>query len=232
MTEVKPCLTVLTEEQVQTVHENALTILEKTGIRIDDENCWDMFTKTVGHSDDNGRFTIPRDLVAWAIDSAPSRVDVFCRDGRPAFSLNGRGAEHTVFGIGVTNLFYQEALNDNVVPFGRKHMAQSTRLGEALAEFDPHLSIDHFLNRIVCLLSRNRPAGSTAVMPARRTLLFTPLYVRFPSCQGPVSRDHPGGLCPCRPDRRGEWLPLEARTEPWSFRKSSRWWHLPKPGAP
>ena len=136
MKKVKPCLTVLTEEQVHVVHENALAILEKTGIRIDDENCRDMFTKTVGRSDGNGRFTIPGDLVAWAIDSAPSRVDVFCRDGRPAFSLNGRGAKHTVFGIGVTNLFYQEALNDNVVPFGRKHMAQSTRLGQALAEFD------------------------------------------------------------------------------------------------
>ena len=48
MNEVKPCLTVLTEEQVQTVHENALAILEKTGIRIDDENCRDMFTKAVG----------------------------------------------------------------------------------------------------------------------------------------------------------------------------------------
>ena len=74
--------------------------------------------------------------MAWAIDSAPSRVNVFRRDGRPAFSLKSRGAKHTVFGIGVTNLFYQEALNDNVVPFGREHMAQSTRLGEALAEFD------------------------------------------------------------------------------------------------
>ncbi len=136
MTEVKPRLTVLTEEQVHVVHKNALAILEKTGVRIDDENCRDIFTKTVGRSDDNGRFTIPGDMVAWAIDSAPSRVDVFCRDGRPAFSLNSSGKQHTIFGIGVTNLFYQEAITDNVVSFGRKHMARSTRLGEALAEFD------------------------------------------------------------------------------------------------
>jgi trimethylamine--corrinoid protein Co-methyltransferase len=136
MSEVKPRLTVLTEEQINEVHKNALTILERTGVRVDDGNARDIFAKSIGHSNDNGRFTIPGDLVTWAINSAPTNVDVFRRDGQPAFSLNSRGTKHTIFGIGVTNLFYQQSLTDNVVPFGRKHMARSTRLGEKLAEFD------------------------------------------------------------------------------------------------
>jgi trimethylamine--corrinoid protein Co-methyltransferase len=42
----------------------------------------------------------------------------------------------TVFGIGVTNLYYQKPLSDRVVPFERKHIAYATRLGDALAQFD------------------------------------------------------------------------------------------------
>jgi trimethylamine--corrinoid protein Co-methyltransferase len=135
MTKAKPGLTVLSEDQINEIHEIVLTILEKTGIRVDDGNARDVFAKAIGREDDNGRFAIPRELVSWAVKSAPAKVDVFRRDGGPAFSLDS-GDQHTVFGVGVANLFYQQSLTDNVVPFGREHMIRSTRLGEGLAEFD------------------------------------------------------------------------------------------------
>jgi trimethylamine--corrinoid protein Co-methyltransferase len=49
------------------------------------------------------------------------------------FSL---GADRTRFGIGVTNLYYQDPATDDVTPFARVHMGLSVRLGGALPQFD------------------------------------------------------------------------------------------------
>jgi trimethylamine--corrinoid protein Co-methyltransferase len=136
MANAKPVLTVLSEDQISEVHRTALTILEKKGVRVDDANAREVFAKAVGREDDNRRFIIPGELIAWSIKSAPAKVDIFRRNEQPAFSLDSGDTHNTIFGIGVTNLYYQQSLTDNVVPFGREHMARSTRLGEGLAEYD------------------------------------------------------------------------------------------------
>ena len=133
---VKPNLTVLSADNIQQVHETALTILEKTGIRVDDPRARQVFAKAVGGKADQDRIHIPGELVELAIKSAPSQLELYRRDGQPGFKLGSPASEQTVFGIGVTNLYYQEPLNDRVVPFDRKHMAHATRLGDALDEFD------------------------------------------------------------------------------------------------
>ena len=136
MAKAQPVLTVLSENQISQVHRAALTILEKKGVRVDDPNARGIFTKAVGREDDNHSIAIPGELVEWSIKSAPATVDIFRRDEQSAFSLDSGDAHNTIFGIGVTNLYYQQSLTDDVVPFGREHMARSTRLGEGLAEFD------------------------------------------------------------------------------------------------
>jgi len=73
--------------------------------------------------------------VAWALGAAPSNVAVFKRTGEPAFTL-GPGGGGARFGIGTTNLHYQDPLTDAVVPFTRGHMASCSRLGDALPAFD------------------------------------------------------------------------------------------------
>ena len=133
---VKPKLTVLSADNIQQVHDKALTILAKTGIRVDDPNARRVFKKAVGGNRNQDRFFIPAELVEWAIDTAPSQLELYCRNGEPGFRLGSPSTAGTVFGIGVTNLYYQEPLNDQVVPFGRQHMVHATRLGEALDEFD------------------------------------------------------------------------------------------------
>jgi trimethylamine--corrinoid protein Co-methyltransferase len=136
MTTAKPGLNVLSEDQINEVHKTVLTILAKTGIRVDDANARDVIAKAVGRQDDSGRLTIPEELVMWAVKSAPAKVDIFRRDGRTAFSLDSDDTRNTIFGVGVTNLYYQQTLTDNVVPFSREHMAKATRLAENLSEFD------------------------------------------------------------------------------------------------
>ncbi len=136
MSMVKPTLKVLTADQIENINNKVLTILAETGIRVDDANARRVF-KTAGCMEiEEDRYCIPRDIVAWAVQSAPSRIEVFNRDGGTGFQLDSHQTDNTVFGIGVTNLYYQEALSDEVVQFNRGHMAQATRLGEALAAFD------------------------------------------------------------------------------------------------
>lgn len=136
MAKITPKLTFLSAYNIQQVHEAALTILAKTGIRIDDPGARRLFAKSVGGKENQDRFFIPGELVEWAIKSAPSRLDLYRRDGKSGFKLDSSNTAGTVFGIGVTNLYYQEPLNDRVIPFEREHMACATRLGDSLDEFD------------------------------------------------------------------------------------------------
>ena len=74
-----------------------------------------------------------RDLVLWAIETAPSSIDVFDRQGEKALCL---GQDETRFGSGVTNLWYQDPLSDEIVPFSRDHMARGVRLSQSLVNYD------------------------------------------------------------------------------------------------
>ncbi len=131
---VKPRLTVLTPTQIEQVQEYSLEILSTTGIRVDSESARNLFAQKVGASAlRDGRVYLPRETVEWAIQCAPSSVNIYDRLGNLAFRL---GADRTRFGIGVTNLYYQEPESDNVVPFARKHMEICVRLGNALPHYD------------------------------------------------------------------------------------------------
>ena len=132
----KPRLTVLSVEQVQQVYEYALEILVTTGVRVDSPRAQAVFERALGRAADGDRVRIPRETVAWALTVAPASVTVYDRRGAPAFALDAAGQDGARFGIGVTNLYYQEPETDDVVPFTREHMACCTRLGDTLPGFD------------------------------------------------------------------------------------------------
>jgi len=58
---------------------------------------------------------------------------VFNRSGETVFTL---GNSPTRFGNGVTNLFYQDPVTDQIAPFSRMHMQQGVRLAQSLSEYD------------------------------------------------------------------------------------------------
>ena len=135
MSHVRPNITVLNDEQVARVHAYSLEILATTGVRVNSARARRILAQVTGSSADGERVRIPPDLVAWALKVAPATVDIYDRRGKLAFTLGGQKAE-TYFGVGVTNLYYQEPQTDRVTPFTREHMALSTRLGHALSSFD------------------------------------------------------------------------------------------------
>jgi trimethylamine---corrinoid protein Co-methyltransferase len=136
MPRVKPRLTFLSAEQIQQVHTDSLEILAITGVRVDSPRARAVFERAIGRTVDQERVRIPREIVDWALSVAPSSVTIYDRCGAPAFTLDAAGQEGARFGIGVTNLYFQEPETDAVVPFTRGHMACCTRLGDALPDFD------------------------------------------------------------------------------------------------
>ena len=131
---VKPRITVLNQGQIEQVHEYSLKILASTGIQVVSKRAREIFAGAAGREAVKGdRVRIPRELVEWALKNAPAAIDVYNRSGDLAFCL---GNDRPRFGIGVTNLYYQDPETDRVVPFTRKHMADSVRLGHALPHYD------------------------------------------------------------------------------------------------
>ncbi|NMC13045.1 MAG: hypothetical protein GYA34_09190 [Chloroflexi bacterium] len=131
---IRPAISVLTAEQIQTVHQYALQVLAETGVRLDSPQLIERFRQIVGNRMIEGsHLKLPADLVEWAIKSAPSVIDIFDRKGRRIFSL---GNDRIRFGIGVTTLFYQDPRTDDVTPFTRQNMQDLVRLGGTLPNFD------------------------------------------------------------------------------------------------
>jgi len=134
MDKAVPALSLLNDDQIEYVHRRSLDILEHTGIRVDSVQAQSVFRRSgAARVEDGGRIFLQPELVEWAIATAPATVEVFNRSGKPAFNL---GLDRTRFGIGVTNLYYQDPLSDAVTPFTREHMRQSVRLGERLENFE------------------------------------------------------------------------------------------------
>lgn len=123
-------------EQVERIHAYTLAVLSTTGIRVDSERARAIFSRAIGNSVDGDRVRIPADLVEHAIKSTPPKIEMFDRAGAAAFCLHAREDSQTHFGVGVTNLWYQDSETDAVLPFSRKHMEISTRLGDTLNSFD------------------------------------------------------------------------------------------------
>jgi trimethylamine--corrinoid protein Co-methyltransferase len=120
-------------KQIKKVHEYSLQILSSIGLRVDSPEARKLFAQAIGsQAVDGDRVRIPADLVEWAIQAAPAHIDIYDRNGAPAFRL----PDQVRFGVGVTALYYQDPATDEVTPFNRQHMAACVRLGNRLPSFD------------------------------------------------------------------------------------------------
>ncbi len=128
----RPRLTLLSDAQIEAVHEASLTILSKSGLRVDSERARNVYAAGGARIEDD-RVYFHRELIDSALESVPATIDIFDRAGQPAFRL---GDGETRFGVGVTNLWYQDPLTDELSPFARSHMESGMRLCQALPSYD------------------------------------------------------------------------------------------------
>ena len=109
-------------------------MLASTGVLVESKRAREVYTKGgAGVTIKDDRVTFQRDVVEWAIRAAPSTYDVYNRGGEKAFTLGDGPAR---FGNGVTNLFYQDPVTDQLHPFSRKFMEMGVRLAQSLPEYD------------------------------------------------------------------------------------------------
>ena len=133
MNQIRPRITVLNRQQLDRVHAQSLLILASVGLDVESEKARKTLADA-GAQADGIRIRIPSEMVQWALDAAPTTVDIFDRRGNPVFTL-GDGNE-TRFGVGVTALNYQDPMTDHITLFSRKDMETVVRLGERLPSFD------------------------------------------------------------------------------------------------
>ena len=74
------------------LHDASLSILERTGVRLHDEEAVERLRGAGARVGDDGRVFVPGSLVEWALSVAPRSVTLHRRGGQPAITLEGDNA--------------------------------------------------------------------------------------------------------------------------------------------
>lgn len=136
MSRVQPRLHLLADDDIQRVHEYSLKLLSTVGLRVDSQRARDSFIKAGCKLVEPDRIYVEPELVQWSLDAAPSTIDIYDRLGEPAFTLGDAENSTPRFGVGVTNLWYQDPKTDGLEEFKREHLALAAQLGNTLEHFD------------------------------------------------------------------------------------------------
>jgi trimethylamine--corrinoid protein Co-methyltransferase len=133
MNNVRPRLTMMTEEQIQEAHRNVLKVLSETGVRVDSPEILSLLERKLGLKSEDRRIKFSPEIVEDAIKSAPKIIDVYDRRGEHKLKL---GDDRLRFGVGVTALFYQNPVDETLDIFTRKNFQDLVRLGSSLKHYD------------------------------------------------------------------------------------------------
>ncbi len=90
-------LEIVDADGIADIHAATVEVLSETGVIIDDPEALELLISAGATSDGEGLVRIPEALVGWAMDSAPSVVLIYSREGEEAMRLE-RG--HTYCGTG------------------------------------------------------------------------------------------------------------------------------------
>lgn len=82
-----PQFRILSDRQIQDIHLATLEVLQRTGVRIYDEDGLELLRRAGARVADGNLVHIPEHLAEWALRVAPSRITIYSRDGKPAMYL-------------------------------------------------------------------------------------------------------------------------------------------------
>ena len=92
----------LTREQCERLHQASLEILDRTGVRLYEQQAIDLFQEAGLKVSDGNRIRIPRRMVEESLASIPKRIVLHDRNGEPVLPLEGH---HSFFGTGCDCLY-------------------------------------------------------------------------------------------------------------------------------
>jgi len=123
----------LSEEQMRDIHSAALEILEDCGTIIHNAKAVDLLHRAGAYVKDDRHVFIPSGLVESAIRSAPPRVTIYDRNGRPAMFLEGR---NVYYGTGSDCPYLLESFNGERRQFMSADVEDAVRLVDTLPNID------------------------------------------------------------------------------------------------
>jgi trimethylamine--corrinoid protein Co-methyltransferase len=123
----------LSEEQMRDIHSAALEILQDCGTIIHHEKSIALLHQAGADVKDDRHVFIPGGLVASALGSAPSKVSIYNRNGRPAMILEGR---NVYYGTGSDCPYLLDSLTGERRDFLSGDVEQAVRLVDALPNID------------------------------------------------------------------------------------------------
>ena len=80
----------LSDSQIQVLHDGTLEVLERTGVRILEEEALALFKKGGADITDGNRVRIPSWRVEWAVKTAPKQIILYDQEGHAVIRLRGR----------------------------------------------------------------------------------------------------------------------------------------------
>ncbi|MBW2427807.1 MAG: trimethylamine methyltransferase family protein [Deltaproteobacteria bacterium] len=123
----------LSEEQMRDIHSAALDILEDGGTMIHHEKSIELLRRAGAHVKDDRHVFMPSGLVESAIRSAPSRVTIYNRNGKPSMFLEGR---NVYYGTGSDCPYLLDSFTGERREFLAGDLEESVRLVDALPNID------------------------------------------------------------------------------------------------
>ncbi len=132
-TQVVPAYRLLTEEQIQEIHQASLEVLETIGVRLLDDEAVQVLRDAGCRVKGRHIVQIPNWLVEQSIQSAPSRITLYNRAGDEAMRLEGRKIH---FGLGTDLISTQDLETGQIRPSRLQDVANAARVADACEEVD------------------------------------------------------------------------------------------------
>lgn len=126
-------LATLAPAQIEQIHQASCRILSEVGVLVHHDEAAALLQKAGAYTDGSGRTYLPVALVEWAIRTAPSRITLYNRLGRPAMWLEGHNA---YFGTGSDTLYFFDPDSGERRPWRSQDVAAALRVADALPGID------------------------------------------------------------------------------------------------
>ena len=128
-----PCSSLLNAGQIERIHSATLELLETVGVSIGHPGARDMLAEAGCTVRNDDTVLIPGQLVADALQSAPSSVTIYNRRGEKALQLEGRRL-HFGLGTDLAQIYDLETgrLRESTI----KDVQMAVRIADALPEID------------------------------------------------------------------------------------------------
>ena len=131
--DVRPHYRLLTEQQIERIHQATLEVLETTGVKVLHKEGIQLLQNAACTIKGDNLALIPSRLVDECIQSAPSQVTIYSRQADVAMRLAGR---NSYYGLGTDLPYTQDLYTGTVRPSVLQDVVNCARVADACQEID------------------------------------------------------------------------------------------------